>query len=82
MPSGILKITGIPLDLETIDCDIKITDEKISSLLAEDLMPKKKRPTKKPGEKEAEDKLQSKVEQFMMFIGCGDEYQQKKKVAF
>jgi hypothetical protein len=22
------------------------------------------------------------VEQFMMFIGCGDEYQQKKKVAF
>jgi hypothetical protein len=30
----------------------------------------------------SENALQSKVEQFMMFIGCGGEYQQEKKVAF
>jgi len=43
MPSGILKITGFPLDLDLLQCDVKITDDKISGLLAEGLKPKKKK---------------------------------------
>ena len=47
MPNGILKITGIPLDFETFNCDIKISDEKLNAMLNESLKPKKKKTNKK-----------------------------------
>ena len=47
MPNGILKITGIPLDFETFNCDIKISDEKLNTMLNESLKPKKKKTNKK-----------------------------------
>jgi hypothetical protein len=50
MPSGIFKLTGLPLDPETIDCDVKLEDEKVVAMLKEALKPKKKKPEKKENE--------------------------------
>jgi len=43
MPNGILKITGLPLDLDSIECDVKLEDPKIIALLKESLKPKAKK---------------------------------------
>lgn len=50
MPSGILKIAGLPLDTETLDSDVKIEDETLLALLKEPLKPKKAKATKKPAD--------------------------------
>lgn len=47
MPTGLLKITGLPLEMEKIECDVKIEDEKILALLKEPLKLKKKKTTQK-----------------------------------
>lgn len=47
MPSGIFKITGLPLDNDLYESEVKIQDEKIVALLKEQLKPKKKKPNKK-----------------------------------
>ncbi|KAL3102236.1 hypothetical protein niasHS_003645 [Heterodera schachtii] len=49
MPSGIFKITGLPLDTASIECEVKIENEEIAALLGEPLKPKKKKPNKKGG---------------------------------
>uniref|UniRef100_A0A915Q3W9 Peptidase M24 domain-containing protein n=1 Tax=Setaria digitata TaxID=48799 RepID=A0A915Q3W9_9BILA len=54
MPNGLLKITGFPLDMKTLESDIKIEDQLITSLLNSSLKPKKAK--KKPkGDKKDED---------------------------
>jgi hypothetical protein len=50
MPSGILKIAGLPLDLDTLQCDVKIEDEQLAALLKEPLKPKKKKAAPKKEE--------------------------------
>lgn len=46
MPSGIFKITGLPLDADVLQCDVKVEDEKLLTLLREPLKPKKKNKVK------------------------------------
>uniref|UniRef100_A0A915BI63 Peptidase M24 domain-containing protein n=1 Tax=Parascaris univalens TaxID=6257 RepID=A0A915BI63_PARUN len=41
MPNGLLKITGLPLDTSCIECDVKIDDPTVTSLLNSSLKPKK-----------------------------------------
>lgn len=43
MPSGIFKITGIPLETDLYDCNVNISDLKLAELLQEPLRPKKKK---------------------------------------
>ncbi|KAG0271714.1 Proliferation-associated protein 2G4 [Linnemannia exigua] len=47
MPSGPLRITNTPIDLETIQTEKKIADEEILALLASEIKPKKKSANKK-----------------------------------
>jgi len=47
MPTGIFKICGLPLDLDSLNCDMQVEDEKLAALLREPLRPKKKKPAKK-----------------------------------
>ncbi|KAI1733034.1 metallopeptidase family m24 domain-containing protein [Ditylenchus destructor] len=58
MPSGIFKITGFPLDTSLFDCDVKIEDENLLSLLRGQLKPKKKKPAAK--KEEENDKKEAK----------------------
>uniref|UniRef100_A0A914I8K9 Peptidase M24 domain-containing protein n=1 Tax=Globodera rostochiensis TaxID=31243 RepID=A0A914I8K9_GLORO len=55
MPTGIFKITGLPLDTALVECDVKIQNEEIAALLGETLKPKKKKSNKRgAGEKKPE----------------------------
>jgi len=47
MPSGPLRITSTPIDLETIKTEKKIEDEEILALLASEIKPKAKKANKK-----------------------------------
>ncbi|KAG0309360.1 Proliferation-associated protein 2G4 [Dissophora globulifera] len=47
MPSGPLRITNTPIDLEAIQTEKKIVDEEILALLASEIKPKKKSASKK-----------------------------------
>jgi hypothetical protein len=47
MPTGLLKITGLPFEANKIECDVKIEDEKILALLKEPLKLKKKKTNQK-----------------------------------
>ncbi|KAF9326869.1 Proliferation-associated protein 2G4 [Podila minutissima] len=47
MPSGPLRITSTPIDLETIKTEKKIEDEEILALLASEIKPKNKKANKK-----------------------------------
>uniref|UniRef100_A0A0N5AUM7 Uncharacterized protein n=1 Tax=Syphacia muris TaxID=451379 RepID=A0A0N5AUM7_9BILA len=50
MPAGILKITGLPLETNLIECENKITDPSINTLLTSSLKTKKSK-KKVEGEK-------------------------------
>ncbi|KAG0221714.1 curved DNA-binding protein [Mortierella sp. GBAus27b] len=56
MPSGPLRITNTPFDLETIQSEKKIEDEEILNLLATEIRPKKKANKKKKAEGAEEEK--------------------------
>lgn len=43
MPSGILKIAGLPLETDVIESDVKLEDEKLVALLKEPLKQNKKK---------------------------------------
>lgn len=59
MPSGIFKITGLPLDTSILENDVKIENSEIAALLAEPLKPKKKKSNKKTGgEKEKKEEAE------------------------
>jgi len=63
MPSGIMKITGLPLDTDLISCEVKINDEELVTLLKEPLKPKsKKKKANKKLEKKRADKDEKLVE--------------------
>lgn len=47
MPTGLLKITGLPFEANKVECDVKIEDEKILALLKEPLKLKKKKTNQK-----------------------------------
>lgn len=50
MPSGIFKITGLPLETDLYDCNVTISDTKLTDLLHEPLKPKKKKNKTKSAE--------------------------------
>lgn len=55
LPNGLLKIAGLPLDVNILSTTAKLEDAVLISKLNEALKPKKKKETKK-SDKEAEDK--------------------------
>uniref|UniRef100_A0A915DVY9 Peptidase M24 domain-containing protein n=1 Tax=Ditylenchus dipsaci TaxID=166011 RepID=A0A915DVY9_9BILA len=61
MPSGIFKLTGLPLNTENLACDVKIEDEKILGLLKGQLKPKKKKLAGKKPENSENNKVEKPV---------------------
>lgn len=53
LPNGTIKITGLPLDLETFETENKITDESINLLLSKSTSKKSQRKKKKKNNKKA-----------------------------
>ncbi|VDN92195.1 unnamed protein product [Brugia pahangi] len=60
MPNGLLKITGFPLDMNTLESDIKIEDQLITSLLNSSLKPKKAKKKPKSDKKDENNGTQNK----------------------
>ncbi|CAD5226752.1 unnamed protein product [Bursaphelenchus xylophilus] len=47
LPNGIIKVSGLPLETDLYETDVKIEDKALAALLQESLKPKKKKPAKK-----------------------------------
>ncbi|VDO39697.1 unnamed protein product [Brugia timori] len=60
MPNGLLKITGFPLDMNTLESDVKIEDQLITSLLNSSLKPKKAKKKPKSDKKDENNGTQNK----------------------
>uniref|UniRef100_A0AAF5PIX6 Peptidase M24 domain-containing protein n=2 Tax=Wuchereria bancrofti TaxID=6293 RepID=A0AAF5PIX6_WUCBA len=60
MPNGLLKITGFPIDMNTLESDIKIEDQLITSLLNSSLKPKKAKKKPKSDKKDENNGAQKK----------------------
>ncbi|KHN80833.1 Proliferation-associated protein 2G4 [Toxocara canis] len=63
MPNGLLKITGLPLDTSCIECDVKIDDPSVSSLLNSSLKPKKSKKKAEVGDKKTAASIDKKAEE-------------------